>query len=73
MFTDGVTEARTMDGGEIGLERFADYVARAAAAGELASETLRRLIQAILDAQENRLRDDATILMFEWRHPPLPV
>ncbi|WP_432167663.1 PP2C family protein-serine/threonine phosphatase [Streptomyces sp. bgisy031] len=70
MFTDGVTEARTEDGGEMGLERFADYVVRAAASGELAPETLRRLIQAILNAQENRLRDDATILMFEWRHAP---
>ncbi|MGX1669335.1 PP2C family protein-serine/threonine phosphatase [Streptomyces sp. NPDC055400] len=66
MFTDGVTEARTVDGGELGLERFADYVVRAAATGELAPETLRRLIHSILDAQENRLRDDATILMFEW-------
>jgi hypothetical protein len=70
MFTDGVTEARTAGGGELGLERFADYVVRAAATGELAPETLRRLIHAILDAQENRLRDDATILMLEWRNPP---
>jgi len=70
MFTDGVTEARTLDGGELGLDRFADYVVRAAATGELAPETLRRLIHAILDAQENRLRDDATILMFEWRPTP---
>ncbi|WP_442816910.1 PP2C family protein-serine/threonine phosphatase [Streptomyces sp. NBC_01445] len=70
MFTDGVTEARTADGGEFGLERFADYVVRAAATGELAPETLRRLIHAILDSQENRLRDDATILMLEWRLTP---
>lgn len=68
MFTDGVT-ARTADGGELGLERFAHYVVRAAAAGELAPETLRRLIHAVLNAQENRLRDGATILMLEWRSP----
>lgn len=73
MFTDGVTEARTVDGGELGLERFADYVVRAAATDKLAPEALRRLIHAILDAQENRLRDDATILMFEWRNPPRPA
>ncbi|MYT73577.1 MULTISPECIES: PP2C family protein-serine/threonine phosphatase [unclassified Streptomyces] len=67
MYTDGVTEARTADGSELGLERFADHVIRATATGELAPETLRRLIHSLLDAQDHRLRDDATILMFEWR------
>ncbi|MFJ9038868.1 PP2C family protein-serine/threonine phosphatase [Streptomyces sp. NPDC102406] len=67
MYTDGVTEARTPHGDELGLDRFADYVIRATAAGELAPETLRRLIHSIVDAQDNRLRDDATIVMFEWR------
>jgi hypothetical protein len=67
MYTDGVTEAQNNDGGQLGLDRFADYVIRATAAGELAPETLRRLIHSIVDAQDNKLRDDATILMFEWR------
>ncbi|MFD8565806.1 PP2C family protein-serine/threonine phosphatase [Streptomyces sp. NPDC059639] len=67
MYTDGVTEARTADGNELGLDRFADHVIRATAAGELAPETLRRLIHSLLDAQDHRLRDDATILLFEWR------
>ncbi|MEU6394079.1 SpoIIE family protein phosphatase [Streptomyces sp. NPDC046939] len=67
MYTDGVTAARTRGGGELGLDRFADYVIRATAAGELAAETLRRLIHSIVDVPDNRLRDDATILMFEWR------
>ncbi|MGD6740687.1 PP2C family protein-serine/threonine phosphatase [Streptomyces sp. BH106] len=67
MYTDGVTEARTRHGEELGLDRFADYVIRATATGELPPETLRRLIHSIVDAQDNRLRDDATIVMFEWR------
>jgi hypothetical protein len=67
MYTDGVTEARTRHGDELGLDRFADYVIRATATGELPPETLRRLIHSIVDAQDNRLRDDATIVMFEWR------
>ncbi|MEU0743590.1 PP2C family protein-serine/threonine phosphatase [Streptomyces sp. NPDC006134] len=71
MYTDGVTEARTREAQLFGLERFADYVIRATAGGELAPETLRRLIHSILDAQTGQLRDDATILMFEWR-PPAP-
>ncbi|MFD5233963.1 PP2C family protein-serine/threonine phosphatase [Streptomyces qaidamensis] len=70
MYTDGVTEARTGDGTEFGLEQFADYIIRATAAGELAPETLRRLIHSILDSPTSRLRDDATILMFEWTPPP---
>ncbi len=70
MYTDGVTEARTGDGAEFGLEQFADYIIRAMAAGELAPETLRRLIHSILDSPAGRLRDDATILMFEWTPPP---
>lgn len=70
MYTDGVVEARTREAKLLGLERFADYVIRATAGGELAPESLRRLIHSILDAQEGRLRDDATLLMFEWRPPP---
>jgi serine phosphatase RsbU (regulator of sigma subunit) len=70
MYTDGVTEARSGDGGEFGLEQFADYVIRAMAAGEPAPETLRRLIRSILESPTSRLRDDATILMFEWTPPP---
>ncbi|WP_414497211.1 PP2C family protein-serine/threonine phosphatase [Streptomyces sp. CRN 30] len=67
MYTDGITEARTREAKLMGLERFGDYVIRATAGGELAPETLRRLIHSILDAQADRLRDDATLLMFEWR------
>ncbi|MGV9288520.1 PP2C family protein-serine/threonine phosphatase [Streptomyces sp. NPDC003719] len=67
VYTDGVVEARTREAKLLGLERFADYVIRATAGGELAPESMRRLIHSILDTQEGRLRDDATLLMFEWR------
>ena len=67
VYTDGVTEARTREAKLLGLERFADYVIRATAGGELAPESMRRLIHSILDSQDDRLRDDATLLMFEWR------
>ncbi|HEY9330276.1 MAG TPA: PP2C family protein-serine/threonine phosphatase [Streptomyces sp.] len=69
MFTDGATESRMRNGTEFGLERFVDYVVRAAAAGELAPETLRRLIHSLLESESTGLRDDATILMFEWKSP----
>ncbi|MFC9926209.1 PP2C family protein-serine/threonine phosphatase [Streptomyces sp. NPDC127190] len=67
LYTDGVTEARMADGRMLGLERFADYVIRATSTGELPPETLRRLIHSLLDSEDSRLRDDATILMFEWQ------
>lgn len=67
MYTDGVTELRTMDGDQFGLERFTDSIIRATAAGEPAPEALRQLIHSILDRQDNQLRDDATLLLLEWR------
>ncbi|GHE41395.1 hypothetical protein GCM10018785_08790 [Streptomyces longispororuber] len=66
MYTDGVTEARTGNGVEFGLERFTDTIIRATAAGESAPEALRQLIHSLLDRQEKPLRDDATLLLMEW-------
>ncbi|WP_236573323.1 PP2C family protein-serine/threonine phosphatase [Streptomyces sp. GS7] len=67
LYTDGVVEARDEDGAEFGLDRFTDFIIRSSAAGQLPAEVLRLLIHAILDYQRNQLRDDATILLFEWR------
>ncbi|GAA0587592.1 PP2C family protein-serine/threonine phosphatase [Streptomyces crystallinus] len=69
LYTDGVTEARTASGGEFGMERFTDSIILATAAGELAAESLRRLIHSILDNEDNDLRDDATLLLIEWWAP----
>ncbi|MEU7046633.1 PP2C family protein-serine/threonine phosphatase [Streptomyces varsoviensis] len=66
LYTDGVTEARDAGGTLLGLERFTDTIIRATAGGELAFETLRRLIHFIVDDQCNELRDDATLLLVEW-------
>ncbi|NYE50748.1 serine phosphatase RsbU (regulator of sigma subunit) [Spinactinospora alkalitolerans] len=65
-FTDGVTEARSPDGELFGLERFTDFIIRREADGLSAPETLRRLMQTILEHQEGRLQDDATVLLVEW-------
>ncbi|MFE7571759.1 PP2C family protein-serine/threonine phosphatase [Streptomyces sp. NPDC057539] len=69
LYTDGVTEARIEGGGRLGLRRFTDSIIRGAAAGERAPETLRRIIHSILDHQKDQLRDDATLLLIEWRPP----
>ncbi|MFD4972412.1 PP2C family protein-serine/threonine phosphatase [Streptomyces sp. NPDC001276] len=67
LYTDGVVEARDANGAEFGLDRFTDFIIRSNAAGQRPAEALRLLIHAILDYQRNQLRDDATILLFEWR------
>ncbi|MFB6962695.1 PP2C family protein-serine/threonine phosphatase [Streptomyces sp. NPDC056309] len=67
LYTDGVVEARDTEGLEFGLDRFTDFIIRSSAAGQRPAEVLRLLIHAVLDHQRNQLRDDATILLFEWR------
>ncbi|MFB7454139.1 PP2C family protein-serine/threonine phosphatase [Streptomyces sp. NPDC056194] len=69
LFTDGVTEARSSAGELFGEQRLADAVVRSLTAGLPAPEALRRLIQQILVHQDQRLHDDATVLLVEW-HPP---
>lgn len=68
LFTDGVTDARSAAGELFGEERLADAVVRALTDGLPAPEALRRLIHQILVHQDQRLNDDATLLLTEW-HP----
>jgi hypothetical protein len=67
LYTDGVVEARTPDGDLFGLHRLADTVIRTAAAGIPASEALRRLVHGLLTEHAERLTDDATVMLVEWR------
>jgi len=66
LYTDGVTEARDVDGNFFGPQRLTDFITREAAAGLPAAETLRRLNRAILNHQEGELQDDATTVLVEW-------
>ena len=67
--TDGVLEARSPDGEFFGRSRLARMWSEVGAAGEVPAEVLRRLCHAILDHQQGRLQDDATLLMVVWRGP----
>ena len=67
LYTDGIVEARSPAGEFFGEERLADFVVRAQAAGDPPPETLRRLMQSVLDHQAGRLQDDASIVLVEWR------
>ncbi|MET9399032.1 PP2C family protein-serine/threonine phosphatase [Kitasatospora sp. NPDC002965] len=73
IYTDGVIEAKGTNHEMFGLDRFADFVIRATAAGEVAPEALRRLIHALLENDDSTLTDDATIMMIEWQPEAPPV
>ncbi|GAB3302561.1 PP2C family protein-serine/threonine phosphatase [Geodermatophilus aquaeductus] len=67
LYTDGVTEARDAAGRWFGEHRLAEFLARAAAAGQPPPETVRRLMRAVLEHQGGLLQDDASILMACWK------
>ncbi|CAN5586300.1 PP2C family protein-serine/threonine phosphatase [soil metagenome] len=66
-FTDGVVENRLPDGEHFGDERLRVAFAEGCAAGRTAAETVRRLAAAFLDVHGGRTRDDATLILLEWR------
>jgi hypothetical protein len=66
LYTDGVTEGRGADGSQFGVDRLSDFIIRSTATGLPAPEVLRRLDRVILDFQDGRLADDATIVLLDW-------
>jgi serine phosphatase RsbU (regulator of sigma subunit) len=65
-FTDGVVEQKAADGDQVGFDRLADHVERQSAAGAGVAETIRRLATGLLKPEQG-LRDDATLLLVEWK------
>ncbi|MBB2946532.1 hypothetical protein FB565_006300 [Actinoplanes lutulentus] len=70
LYTDGITEARDYDGNPFGVERLIDFTQRALADQLPAPETVRRLVHAILEHQDDCLQDDATVLLLQWNGAP---
>ncbi|MFE6028806.1 PP2C family protein-serine/threonine phosphatase [Streptomyces niveus] len=69
LYTDGITEAKNPGGEEFGLARFVGFILSHNAEGLPVPETLRRLVHSVLDYQNGRLQDDATVLFLEWHGP----
>lgn len=67
LFTDGIVEARSGDGEFFGEDRLVEQIARELGTGLPAPEAVRRLVRTIADHQDGRLRDDATLMLVEWR------
>ncbi|WP_055495964.1 PP2C family protein-serine/threonine phosphatase [Streptomyces sp. TP-A0356] len=66
-YTDGIIEARDARGDEFGRDRFVGFIRRHHAGRHTLHETLRRLMAAVMDHNDGRLADDATVLLTEWR------
>jgi serine phosphatase RsbU (regulator of sigma subunit) len=71
LYTDGVTEGRSADGTQFGLQRLADFIIRHSDSSLPVPETMRRLNHEVIGYQQGRLRDDATVVLIEWQpaHP----
>lgn len=67
LHSDGVVEARDLDGEFFGTDRLAEMLVREEAAGRSVPETLRRLMHSVLAHQRGDLQDDATVVLVEWR------
>ncbi|MFF5175927.1 PP2C family protein-serine/threonine phosphatase [Micromonospora sp. NPDC000089] len=65
-YTDGIVEARSPAGEPFGVDRLIDFTLRSLADDLPLPETARRLVHAILTFQDDKLRDDATLLLVRW-------
>jgi len=65
-YTDGVVEAHLPGGEEFGTTRLADLVGRHASDQIEPEEVVRRIVRSVLTHQDDRLSDDATLLLVQW-------
>ena len=67
LYSDGTTEARNATGELFGEHRLGDYLVKALADDLPVAETMRRLVNALLQYQKDQLQDDATAVLVGWR------
>jgi serine phosphatase RsbU (regulator of sigma subunit) len=68
-YTDGVVEAHFPGEEQFGVERLADLLGQHASDLLEPEEIVRRLVRAVLTHQDDRLFDDATMVLFQWIGP----
>jgi serine phosphatase RsbU (regulator of sigma subunit) len=67
LYTDGVTEGGMAGSERFGIDRLSDLLARSLLDGVPPAETLRRLVAAVLEHSAHELRDDACMVLVEYR------
>jgi len=65
-YTDGVVEAHLPGREQFGVERLTDLIGQHAADQLEPEEIIRRLVRAVLEHQDDRLADDATMVLIQW-------
>ena len=68
-YTDGVTEGRGAAGEFFGIDRFIAFIEEALAGQIPSGVAARNAMNAVLDFQDRRLRDDATVVWLTWDRP----
>ncbi|MEY2471463.1 MAG: hypothetical protein QOK28_792 [Actinomycetota bacterium] len=66
-YTDGVVEAHRPGGDQFGVDRLIDLLGQHASEELAPEEILRHLVRAVLEHQDGRLGDDATLVLMQWR------
>lgn len=67
--TDGITEAHVKNGEQFGIDRLVDLLGQQASDAQDPEETVRRLVEAVVEHQDGDLGDDATLLLVQWAGP----
>ena len=69
LYTDGVSEARTPEGEQFGVERLIDLIEKNASELLRPQQILHTLLHAIRDHLKSDPRDDATFVLMQWEGP----
>jgi hypothetical protein len=66
-YTDGAIEGKPSSGGGYGLEQLIDLVGQTASDQLTAEDVVRRVGRSVLEHHNDRLDDDATLLIVQWQ------
>jgi hypothetical protein len=69
LHTDGMTEARALDGSLLGLDGWLDALRAGLADGGTLAERLRRVVRDLFARDDAWMGDDASALLVEWSGP----
>ncbi|HVE76459.1 MAG TPA: PP2C family protein-serine/threonine phosphatase, partial [Actinomycetota bacterium] len=69
-YTDGITDAANSEGKELGIDRLIDITGQCASDQLPPEEIVRKIVEAVMQHQGRKARDDATLMMVQWHGGP---